>query len=104
MAKKLSLSTDPTFVATAQIPVPGAGTAPVKVTYKYRDRAAFKEFLDVLKDSEDAEVIMDIACGWDLDEAFDKANVEKLVAKYIGAPAAILSTYISEQTGARAKN
>lgn len=104
MAKKLTLATDPTFSATAQIPVPGAGTAPVKMTYKYRDREAFKEFIDVLKDAEDSEMILDIACGWDLDEAFDRANVEKLVAKFIGAPAAILSTYISEQTGARAKN
>lgn len=104
MAKKINLNTIPTFSAVAHIPVPGDGTAPIKLTFKYRDREAFKEFMDVLKSSEDVEMIMDIASGWDLDDPFDKAHVEKLVAKYIGAPRAILETYISEQTGARAKN
>lgn len=104
MAKKLNLATDPTFTATAHIPVPGAGTAPVKFTYKYRDREEFKEFVEVLKDAEDVEMIMDIASGWDLDEPFDKAHVEKMVKKFIGAPRAILDTYMQEQTGARVKN
>lgn len=104
MAKKISLDLTPTFKATVQIPVPGKGTGPVEFTYKYRDREAFKEFTELLKDMEDVEMIMDVASGWDLDEPFDKAHVEKLVAKYIGAPRAILDTYITEQTGARAKN
>lgn len=104
MAKKLSLVVSPTFAASVQIPVPGGRSVPVQITFKYRERDAFKEFLDVLKDAEDVEMLMDIASGWDLDEPFDKENVEKLTQLYIGAAREILQVYIAEQTGARAKN
>lgn len=106
MAKaKLSLTLDPTFKADAPISVPGNGIVDVSFTYKYRDRDAFKEFLENLKDYEnDVELLQDILAGWELDDPFGKASIEKLTVTYIGAPAAILQTYIEESTGARTKN
>jgi hypothetical protein len=105
MAKaKLSLAVAPTFKATVQIPVPGGRSAAVEFVFKARTRDEFKEFLEILKDAEDVEMILDVASGWDLDEPFDKANINKLVQSYMGAARAILDVYISELTGARAKN
>lgn len=106
MAKaKLSLTLAPTFKAPVQIPVPGARPVSVEFTFKYRDRDAFKEFLDGLHAStEDVDLLLDIASGWELDEPFEKASLEKMVKTYIGSAAAVLNAYIAESTGARAKN
>lgn len=109
MAKsKFSLTASPTFDATVAIPVPGKGTADVKFTFKHRDREAFRNLVDSLADPDenrtDADLVLDIASGWDLDEPFDAEHVGLMVDRYIGSGAAILNTYLHEQTGARQKN
>lgn len=111
MAKpKLNLNPAATFKATVTIPVPGGRDAAVEFIFKYRDREEFKEFLDTLNGVEGAEapqkidVMMDIASGWDLDEPFDKTSVDKMLRLYMGAPQAVIDTYVSEMTGARVKN
>ena len=50
------------------------------------------------------DVVLDIASGWDLDEPFEKQNVELLLQNYLGAARAIIETYINELTSARVKN
>lgn len=109
MAKnKFTLTVSPTFDATVAIPVPGKGTADVKFTFKHRDRQAFRELMDGLseprEDRSDADLVLDIASGWDLDEPFDSENVDKMLENYIGSGSAILQAYVREQTGARQKN
>lgn len=109
MAKnKFSLSVAPTFEATVAIPVPGKAAADVKFTFKHRDRQAFRALMDSLSpDSEersDVDLVLDIASGWDLEEPFDAEHVGQLLDRYIGSGAAILNTYMREQTGARQKN
>ncbi|MDN4040196.1 phage tail assembly chaperone [Massilia sp. YIM B02443] len=105
MAKaKLSLAVVATFAATVAIPVPGGKTADVEFTFKWMNRDDFKEFVENLAGAEDVDALMDILAGWDLDETFNKDQVEKLVQRYMGAARAILDKYIAEITGARAKN
>lgn len=114
MAKpvKPSLTPSPTFKQTALFMIPGGKEAGIEFIYKYRERDEFKEFLDTLSGSEGAEppqkidVIMDIASGWDLDEPFDRPNVEKMLQKYMASAEAAIQTYIAELTGAgpRTKN
>jgi len=105
MAKpKFSLTASPTFKAKVAIPVPGDKSADIEFIFKGRTREAFKDFIDGLKDREDAEVIMDIASGWDLDDAFEKDNIEKLTQNYLGAARAIIEKYLSELTQARLGN
>lgn len=105
MAKtKFSLSTAPTFKAKVMIPVPGKAAEPVEFTFKGRTREQFKDFIENLKDREDAEVIMDIASGWELDDAFDKDNIETLCENYLGAARAVIEKYLSELTQARLGN
>ena len=105
MAKaKLTLADEATFKATVAIPVPGGHTADVEWTFAWMPRNEAKEFMDTLPGSEDVDFLMKISRGWDLDEQFNKAGVEKLTQKYIGAARAVLDKFIAELTGARAKN
>lgn len=103
-SKKLSLAAPATFKATVAIPIPGNGSSDVEFTFKYRTKDEFKEFVDSLDGGQDIDVMMDIICGWDLDEAFDADSVAKMLQLYMGAGSAILSTYMGELTGARLKN
>lgn len=105
MAKaKITLSDEATFEATVSIPVPGGKVADVKMVFAWMDRNTFKEWLEGLAGAEDVDALMDISRGWDLDETFCKASVEKLVQKYTGAARPILDKFIAELSGARAKN
>lgn len=105
MAKpKFTLTPTPTFKAKVLIPVPGKTAEPVEFTFKGRTREQFKEFIDNLKDREDVDVILEIASGWELDEPFDKENVEMLTENYLGAARAIIEKYLAELTQARLGN
>jgi hypothetical protein len=104
---KLTLTLAPTFNAVVKIPVPGKSAEPVRFTFKGRTRDDFRQFMDSLTSGEgrmDEDVIMDIASGWELDDPFDRPNVAQLLQTYIGAARAVIETYISELSAARAKN
>lgn len=104
MAKKFSLVPSPTFKAPVAIQVPGGKPVEVEFVFKHRDRENFKELIDSLEGRKDVEVLLDIASGWELEDAFDEKNLQKLVDNYLGAGRAVLETYIAEQTAARVKN
>lgn len=105
MAKsKFVLAVSPTFRAKVAIPIPGKQAEPVEFTFKGRTREQFKEFVENLKDREDVDVILDIASGWELEDAFDKENVEQLTENYLGAARAVIEKYLSELTQARLGN
>lgn len=107
MAKpKFTLAITPTFKAKVSIPIPGKAAEQVEFTFKGRTRDQFAEFIESIKDGEakDVEVIMDIASGWELEDAFDAKNVELLTQNYLGAARAIIDKYLSELTQARLGN
>lgn len=105
---KLKLIASPTFKAKVEIPVPGSKPIDVEFTFKARTKAKFKEFMDGLKDHgediEDPDLVLDIACGWELEDAFERDNIETLTQNYIGAGRAIVNKYINELTQARLGN
>ena len=105
MAKaKLSLTANPTFKSMVAIPIPGAPSVDVEFTFKGRTRAEFNALLENLAGKDDVETLMEIACGWDLIDAFDRPNLELLTENYIGASAVIIKKYLSELTAARLGN
>lgn len=105
MAKpKFSLTASPTFKAKVAIPVAGGKPVDVEFTFKHRTREAFKKFVEGLADREDVETILDIASGWDLEDAFDAESLEQLVENHIGSGLAIIQSYIFELTAAKVKN
>lgn len=100
MARKLTLTPDPTFKLKVGIPVPGKGAAPVEFTFKYRDKDKMAEWLESLSSYEnDGAMVLDIATGWDLAEPFDAENIEKLEKTYPGSVRAITDAYARESTG-----
>ena len=105
MAKtKFSLTPKPTFQATVAIPVPGEGTSDVVFTFKGRTREQMRSFHDDVKELDNADLILFVASGWDLDDAFDKDSLVRLTENYLGATSAIFDTYLKELTQARLGN
>jgi len=105
MAKpKFSLNPSPTFKAAVSIPVPGGRAVDIEFTFKHRTREEFKEFMDSMDSREDADLLMDVVCGWDLDDPFNTENIEKLTQNYLGSGHAIVEKYINELTRVRVKN
>ena len=109
MAKsKFTLAIKPTFTARVAIPIPGKQAESVEFTFKGRTRDEFKEFVEGIQNAEgataDVDTILDIASGWELEDAFDRKNIEVLTQNYLGAARAIIETYFTELTQARTKN
>lgn len=101
---KIQLTANPTYKAKVSIPVPGSRAAEVEFTFKARPKPEFKEFMESLRDREDIDVVMDCVCGWELDDAFSRENVAKLLDSYIGSARAIITKYIEETTAQRLGN
>jgi hypothetical protein len=101
---KLTLTSSPTVKSNVLMAVPGKKPVPVEFNFKGRTKDEFKAFLDGIGDREDAEVILDIATGWELEDAFGKESVELLLQNYIGAARVIIEKYIGELTAARLGN
>ncbi len=100
-----TLDPKPTFKMDVQIPIPGDDTAKLEITFKYRNRKDFLEFVN--KKSEklsNIELIKEIAVGWGLKDAFNDENIAKLDENYMGAVLAIYRAYLEGISGARQKN
>ena len=104
MSKKFSLAVAPTFKRNVPIPVPGSRAIDVEFTFKHKTRDEFKKFLDEIEGREDVDLIMEIASGWGLEDAFDEENIDTLIQNYLGSARAIVETYIGELTSARKGN
>jgi hypothetical protein len=101
---KLKLIPDPTFKTVVQIPVPGGEPAPVEFTFKHRDRAAVKAWVETVGDQTDAQMVESCIVGWDLDDELNADNIKRLCDNYVGTGVAVFSAYLDELRGARAKN
>jgi hypothetical protein len=101
---KLKLNPDPTFKAKVAIQAPGSGVDPVEFTFKHRTRDEMDAFLKVSPELKDAALIMEMATGWELVDAFTPENINKLVQNYITAPQTIFEAYLEEMVKARRKN
>ena len=105
MAKiKLVLTASPTFKAKVNIPIAGAPAVPVEFTFKHRSKEAFAEWVKGISEKEDADLLMEVASGWELEDAFDKDNIALMCENYMGAARAVIEKYISEQTAAKLGN
>ena len=101
---KISLTPNPTFDAIVPIPVPGAKPAPVRFTFKHRTRDEVTKWWQGAKEKQDSEMVADCLVAWELDDEFNRENIERLCNNYAGAAIAILEAYAGELRGAREKN
>jgi hypothetical protein len=102
----LKLKANPTFTAKVEIPAPG-GAASIKVEYKHMSKDQYAEFIEAESKTKrtDEEALMDIVVGWSgVDTEFSKDSVRELCQQYHKAASAIVTTYITELTQARAGN
>lgn len=103
---KLKLEPNPTFDAPVSIPRPGLDPVDVRFTFRHRTRSAVLAWIESIGKDQKADIdqVMDVASGWELDDAFTREHVEALCENYGGASRAILETYLRELRGAREKN
>lgn len=101
---KLKLVANPTFQAAVPIPVAGGEDVKVLMTFKHRTTAALEEFIKTREGKTDTETFMDMVTAWDLEDEFNKDNVELLTQNYAGAAIATFTSYIDELFKAKVKN
>ena len=101
---KLKLNPDPTFKTKVGIPVPGGGRPLVEFTFKHRTAEQLAKWGSEVQQATDAETLIDCVVGWDLDDEFTPQNVKLFCNNYPGAAYAIVTDYMAELRGHRAKN
>lgn len=101
---KLKLNPEPTFKAKVGIPVPGSRPAEVLFTFKHRTRDEVIAWMEGSRDDTDVDSVLDVVVGWELEDEFNRENVERLCNNYPGSGLVIVSAYLDELRGARVKN
>lgn len=101
---KLKLNPEPTFKAKVGIPVPGSRPAEVLFTFKHRTRDEVLAWVEGSRDATDVDSVLDVVVGWELEDEFNRENVERLCNNYPGSGLVIISAYLDELRGARVKN
>jgi hypothetical protein len=123
---KIKLGSRPkSFSKVVKFPMLDGSTGTINVTYKYRTRTEFGEFIDALmsaadKKSEDgefsmaelmektaganADYLLQVIEAWDLDEDFNRSTVQQLANELPAAAIAVMETYRSACTEGRLGN
>jgi len=100
---KFKIDPAPTFNEPVVFRMPGGKTGTINVTYRYMDQDAYKALFNGSKKS-DVEFALDIATGWDAEEDFGEAALERLFKAYPTAGKAFFSTFRVAMFGAEEKN
>lgn len=117
MASKIKLGSRPkSFKHVITFDMVEGGKGSIECTYKYRTRSEFGVFIDKLMDAAgakakpdgdkfsmaelmertagaNADYILDVLEGWNLDEDLSKSNVQQLADEYPAAATSIMETY-----------
>lgn len=128
---KIKLGARPkNFPLPITVPMPEGGKGTVEMSYIYRTRTEFGAFVDALFNSagvkpasqsdedvkfslqqalektrdQNADYILQIADGWNLDEDFTKANIAQLCDELPGAALEIINSYRQAVTEGRLGN
>lgn len=118
------------FKRTVSFDLPEGGKGAVEASFVYRTRTEFGEFVDALlesagveakgQDGEDvklslkealartvdtnADYLMKVMDGWNLDVEFSKGNVQQMCNEYPGAAMALIDSYRMAITEGRSGN
>lgn len=102
--KKFSIDPNPTFRFPVAIPVPGGQAADVVFTFRHKTKTEMNDLIKRAETLSEVDLIMEVACGWELVDQFTTENVTRMIDNYIGSAGAIFSAYIGELTKVREKN
>jgi hypothetical protein len=101
---KFVLKANPTFAAKVAFPVAGGTSVDVLLTFKHRTKTELDEFLKTRDGRTDVESFLDMVVGWDLEDSFNKENVELLLENHLGVALATWKAYLDELVQHRIKN
>lgn len=101
---RLALNAAPTFQAKVGIPVAGGDPVPVVFTFRHRTRTQLDEFIKSRAEVQDIDTFMEMVVGWDLEDEFNRENVERLLENYIGTALATYRVYVDQLIRGREKN
>lgn len=100
-----TLTPDPTFEAPCRGFVPGQPLAGCKVTYRYKDADALREWHDSFKSRTLRDVIAEIVETWrDAPVEYGPTAIDDIAKIYPAFPAALIETYRREIFEAAGKN
>lgn len=101
---KLKLKADPTFNRKVGLTTHAGAVVEVEFTFKHRTRDAAKKLEEEIKGKDDAEVIMLVACGWELEDEFNADNLRILADNYMASAIEVFREYVQALNGARLGN
>jgi Domain of unknown function (DUF1789). len=102
---KLKLIANPTFKAKVPIPVAGGESVGVEMTFKHRTKSGLEEWLKAPReDKSDTDIFLEMVEAWDLEDPFNRENVELLLENYMGSAVATHRTYIDQLIQAKLGN
>lgn len=127
MAKIRLGSAPKTFTRSITVDMLDGTKGTIECTYKYMTRTQFGEFLDaIFKDAgvkptesdekvaiaelmartrdTNADYLLQVLEGWNLDDELNKGNLQRLCDEFPGVANSIMETYRSAVTEGRAKN
>lgn len=99
---------DPLFTADVPLTVPGqAETVPVRMTFRYKDKAGLIDFEKRCMDKETAveDLLGEIIEDWNgVDAPCTPDAIKQICAHYVTAPAEIISAFNKELVRSKIKN
>ncbi len=101
---KLKLNPEPTFKGKVLISVHGGNEADIEFTFRHRNTDDLAEWMKGLEGRNKADLILEMALGWDLSDTFNTESVKTLIANYAGSFDRVLEKYLSEMLQAKEKN
>jgi hypothetical protein len=101
---KLKLNPEPTFKGKVQIPVHGGADAEVEFTFRHRSTDDLADWMKALEGRNKADLILEMALGWDLTDPFNADSVKTLLSNYAGSFDRVLEKYLAEMLQAKEKN
>lgn len=104
MAKfKLTLGRLPDFKMPVSFVLPNGDEAKIIFTVRHKSAEEIQE-LFARDDIRDGDFILELATAWDLEEEFNKENVDALIKLYPSAALGLSQTYMRALAGQRVKN
>ena len=104
MASKLNLQSNPTFKCKVAIPVPGGEPVPVEIEYRHHSVSSINKFWEEHSGAANVEVVWLLVAGWDLEDEYNRDNLQALLDNYPGAAAEIVGSFTAELYNARRGN
>ena len=105
MAKmKVTLGKLPNFKLPVDYVMPNGEEARIVFTVKHRKTSEIQSMYDSNEPVSDHEMITALAVGWDLEEEFNKENIEELLDLFPGIALSLTGHYMRALAGQRVKS